>query len=197
MLSVLRYLFHLQSLDCILSLSLQSEDGGGFFVRPQSPHFVSWFMWKLEWFSPMSCIGATHCCCCKHYFGFLIKVELLSCSHCCSCREGGVKMSCQSATVWPVTHLQSCGCRNLVLVYHVIENLGKAHMYYCYAHRYKFNIITVMFSSCFTLFGGCLQAFYFVHVKPSFVFGIFIVEHKKKTLSALRHTFHESYINDA
>lgn len=106
-------------------------------------------------------------------------------------------MSCQSATVWPVTHLQSCGCRNLVLVYHVIENLGKAHMYYCYAHRYKFNIITVMFSSCFTLFGGCLQAFYFVHVKPSFVFGIFIVEHKKKTLSALRHTFHESYINDA
>lgn len=54
-----------------------------------------------------------------------------------------------------------------------------------------------MFSSCFTLFGGCLQAFYFVHVKPSFVFGIFIVEHKKKTLSALRHTFHESYINDA
>lgn len=91
MLSVLRYLFHLQSLDCILSLSLQSEDGGGFFVRPQSPHFVSWFMWKLEWFSPMSCIGATHCCCCKHYFGFLIKVELLSCSHCCSCREGGWK----------------------------------------------------------------------------------------------------------
>lgn len=114
MLSVLRYLFHLQSLDCILSLSLQSEDRGGFFVRPQSPHFVSWFMWKLEWFSPMSCIGATHCCCCKHYFGFLIKVELLSCSHCCSCREGENVMSvryslaCHSLAVLWVQESRSC-----------------------------------------------------------------------------------------